>query len=1006
MRLFLGSRVNIAFWLALVVLLTFGVVAYRNTAVLVTAMEERTQTRELLYRLEVALSLLKDAETGQRGYLLTGEPHYLLPYEAARKLGDREMGQLRDLAGQAPRQQRRLERLWPLVGEKLDELEQTIHLRQQQGLDAALRVVETGRGQKAMDQIRQVFVEMRQEAEELLHENDRTVAARVRATVGWVGAGSLLSALLLGLANLILQRDIAKRKRVERALRESEARTGRILETANEAFIAMDAGGRVVAWNRQAEVTFGWRRDEAVGRVLAELIIPARHREAHVQGLRRFLDTREAGGMGRRREVTALRRDGREFPVEMTVAALRLGESYVFNAFVHDITARKQAEAESRSAREAAEAANRAKSEFLANMSHEIRTPMNGILGMTELALDTDLSPEQREYLGAVKSSADALLQVINDILDFSKIEAGHLALDPVEFNPRDSLGEVLKTFALRAHRKGLELACHIHPEVPDRLVGDVGRVRQVIVNLVGNAIKFTERGEVVVRAEAREKTADEVCLHVRVQDTGVGIPADRLGHIFCPFVQADGSTTRRYGGTGLGLSISTRLVEMMGGRLWAESEPGRGSTFHFTARLGRQGRSGSSVLRQKVMALYGTPVLVVEDNATNRDILEEMLRSWGLSPTAVDGREAALAALGRAARSGKPFRLVLLDGTLPQEDGPALVEHVRRQPGDAAVVLMLASADRMREADLYRRLGVTSHLTKPVNQSDLLETIQAVLGEGTGEDEGVPARGAGAADEVRLLRPLRILLAEDNAVNQRVGRVTLEKQGHKVQVAKNGLEALAALDEGAFDLVLMDVQMPEMDGLATTAALRAREGVTGRRLPVIAVTAHAMKGDRERCLAAGMDGYVSKPLRPGELDRVIRELVPGGGGGKEGGPVEAAGPLCDGGDLLARLDGDRALLGEVAGLLRAEGERLLRETREALAAGDVAKLQRSAHTLKGAVAFFVAPAADELLRRLEAMGDDNDLTGGTEVLARLAAEMDRLHAALAALAAGDGLVE
>jgi PAS domain S-box-containing protein len=496
-----------------------------------------------------------------------------------------------------------------------------------------------------------------------------------------VGAGSLLAALLLGLANFVLQRDVAKRMRVEAALRESEGRTARILETAHEAFIAMDSRGRVVAWNRQAEVTFGWRRDEAIGRVLAELIVPARYRDAHARGLRRFLDTRQSARLDRHLEMTALRRDGREFPVEMTMAPMRLGATYVFNAFVHDITARKQSEVELQAAKEAAEAANRAKSEFLANMSHEIRTPMNGILGMVGLALDTDLSAEQREFLGAVKSSADSLFQVVNDILDFSKIEAGHLALDPVEFSLRDSLGEILKTLALRAHRKGLELACHIHPEVPDSLVGDVGRLRQVLVNLVGNAIKFTEAGEVVVRVEARDKTADEVCVHVRVQDTGMGIPVDKLSEIFSPFVQADGSMTRRFGGTGLGLTISTRLVEMMRGSLWAESEVGRGSTFHFTARLGRQGRSGSSVLRQRVLALYGTPVLVVEDNASNRDILEEMLRGWGLSPTAVDGRGAALAALDRAARAGK----ALPPGPARRHPAPRGRPGPRRAPAGAS---------------------------------------------------------------------------------------------------------------------------------------------------------------------------------------------------------------------------------------------------------------------------------------------------------------------------------
>jgi two-component system, sensor histidine kinase and response regulator len=770
--------------------------------------------------------------------------------------------------------------------------------------------------------------------------------------------------------------DVTELKKAERAVRDAEARYSSLVESLPLRAWSKDLQGRFTLANQGWLQSHNKELDEIVGKTDFDFSPP--HLAAKYQrDDRRVAESRQVfedveefqGGDGRKKYIQVLK-------APMFNSG---GDVVGTQGMSWDVTERVLAQRALQDAKEAAEAANRAKSAFLANMSHEIRTPMNGIIGMSELLLNTSLNNDQRDYVLMVNESADSLLSLINDVLDLSKVEAGKLELESIPFELGEVLGDALKLLALRADKKNLELAWRMQPDVPDVVVGDPARLRQVVINLVGNAIKFTDRGEVVLRVQRLAEAAiahpsdSAIALRFSIIDTGIGIPEEKQKLVFEAFEQADNSMTRRFGGTGLGLTISTKIVELMGGRIWLESEPRQGTKFHFAARFALPPIEEPEPSDEPWHDLRDLRVLVVDDNATHRDILAEILGSWRVQVHSAADAISALETL-KSAKAISPFQLVLADANMPGRDGFWLAEQIASNAAlRTTTIMMLTASQRPEDSERCRRLNIPAYLAKPIKPSELLDTMMAAIGPVAQVEEAAQVGRAAGPEQ----RSLHVLLAEDSAVNQRVATALLERWGHRVSIAGNGRQAIAIFAAQPFDLVVMDVQMPEMDGLEATRGIRQYEQGTRGHVPIVALTAHAMKGDRERCLDAGMDAYVTKPIRSKELFRVIQEITQNVPARSEPSPTQLTPDAASGNgrptaqcinwqQALDAIDGNRELLGELIDIFREECPKLRAEIAASLQSGNLPGLRRAAHTLKGALGHLGAAGAVQLAQQIE----------------------------------------
>jgi two-component system, sensor histidine kinase and response regulator len=822
----------------------------------------------------------------------------------------------------------------------------------------------------------------------------------------------IITALVLWSARW-LDRMEAKRKQAEEALRESQGQFEDLFEQSVDALFIHDSLGRIIDCNAEACRSLGYSREEllqlSVEDFATNLVKPKEGASRPEGTLWQRVTVSEVGKVRGVHLGEHRRKDGTTFPVEVHVGSVIYNGERVILASARDVTERTRAEEEMRRARDEAEAASRAKSDFLANMSHEIRTPMNGVIGMTGLLLDTDLSEEQREYAETVRLSGENLLDLINEILDFSKIEAGRMEIESIDFDLRSAVEETVGLLAERAHAKGLELASVIEYEVPIALSGDPGRIRQVLVNLLGNAVKFTEQGEVILRVGLVEVTKNAAVVRFEVKDTGIGIEEEQCASLFRSFSQADASTTRRYGGTGLGLAISKQLVELMGGEIGVESELGVGSTFFFSLPLKKQ-PEGLRSTPNPLTDLSGLRVLVVDDNETNRKILHHQIISWGMKCDSVEGGQNALKILRSAVERGQRYDLAILDMQMPEMDGIELAQRIKAEPAISSTrLIMLSSIGKRGNAEEARRADIEAYLTKPVKQSQLYDALATVMGTpgvvtALQEEKQRQLVTSYSLKEAKARSRARILVAEDNQVNQKVAVKMLERLGYRADVAANGLEAVEALSRIPYSAVLMDVQMPEMDGYEATKEMRQREG-SKRHTPIIAMTANAMQGDRENALDVGMDDYVSKPVKPEELGAVLERWIPQADE-KTSGPEEAAdtsvGIGVDTADLLdksvltgLREIGDQELLADLTTLFLEDAPAQLETLREAIEGGDAPSVEQVAHTLKGSCGNMGAMRMATICTELEEAGRSGDLAPAPALVSRLNAELGRVRVAL-----------
>ena len=809
-------------------------------------------------------------------------------------------------------------------------------------------------------------------------------------------------------------RDITERKRAADELHDREKLFRSISESAQDGIVVIDGSGRVTHWNKAAERIFGYTTDEVLGKILHDFLCSEDLRSAHYKAFPRFRVTGRGAAVGKTIELLGLRKDGAEVPVELSLSATQLQDNWHAVGILRDITERKRAELALYEAKEQAEAASVAKSEFLANMSHEIRTPMNGVIGMTGLLLDTELDSEQRQFAETIRKSADSLLRIINDILDFSKIEAGKLDLEILDFDLREVLEEINDMLAIKAQEKGLEYVCLIDPDIPSFLQGDPGRIRQVLINLISNAVKFTSHGEIKVHVQVERENGDHLLYRFSVSDTGIGIDSDRVDFLFDAFTQADASTTRRYGGTGLGLSIAKQLTEMMGGEIGVTSREGKGSMFWFTAMLQKQPAPPNNNLMTFEEDIRNKRVLVVDHNETNRLAVKEQLQSWGFRHDEAQDGKVALEKLIAAQAGNDPFDIVVFDTQMPEMGGETLGRKIEADASLRAVrwVMMISSRQAGDGARLNKD-GISASLTKPVKQSQLYDCLVSLLGRTTAKEEShAEPRAVKQPIPEDKRSDIRILLAEDNPTNQQVALAILKRLGYDADVVANGEEAVKALEQIHYDLVLMDCQMPVMDGYEATARIRdSQSAVCNHDVPIIAMTAHTMKSDREKCLAADMNDYVPKPVNPQKLAdalerqqlQIARRLAPAVHPPDKAGEKKAEErpeppnhqPAFDESVLFGRFDGDEEVINTVLQVFNEDAPNQIRLLKEALDAEDADAIRSQAHSLKSAAGNVGALALQELSLQAEDAGEKGDLETASKVVRNIDHAYEMLKIAL-----------
>jgi two-component system, sensor histidine kinase and response regulator len=992
-----APEILLGFFATFLLLGAVGYFSYHEIGKLIESESSVSHTQEVRVALDDLTVCLDETETGQRGYILTGDKSFLTPYYTGSRRSTDVIKRLNKLLSGDPVQKAELDELSPLVGKRLAQLKNRIEIMQTQGITPPADPAYLAQSRDLMDQIRKICFGMDMQEARLLIKREADAELAAERTKMIVRLGTAVSLAVIALTFLKLKRESAARRRNREALRSSEEWLRMITDNMPALIGYIDAEQRYRFNNRTYEAWYGVTSGELLGKTVREFMgesgygVVREHLDRCLRG-KRVTFEREMSELkeGRYAQVTYLPHFDE---------SLRVIGAFIL---VIDITDRKKAEVEILHAGEAAEAASRAKSEFLANMSHEIRTPMNGILGMTELMNRSSLTEQQKRFVGMIKTSADTLLGLIDGILDVSKIEAGKFELDNQPFSLRDSVATTMSILSTHAHVKNLELAFHIPPHIPDGLVGDSGRLNQVITNLVGNAVKFTENGEVVLRVSVGKQTDDDVELRFSVSDTGIGIPQEKQKLVFEAFTQADNSTTRRFGGTGLGLTICKEIVAMMGGAIRLESLPGKGSTFIFTARIGLAKEPVPSHSMLPPIDLAGRSVLVVDDNETNRVILNELLTSWKMNPSVAADAAAALQAMERAREAGKPYSIVLLDADMPGMDGFHLAERIKESLVETGTtVTMLSSAQLTDDVALCRKIGV-NYLVKPVAPSTLMDSLMIAL-------SGLEIKSSEKekADTVsRSGRSLQILLAEDNPVNQAVAIGFLQDMGHSIRVAPNGKIAVELYEKEDFDLILMDMQMPEMDGIEATTVIRELEKKNGRHIPIAAMTANAMKGDCEKCLAAGMDDYVSKPVGAKDVLRLFIRLNLTGGESVAGMESPAGSPEPKRkknvrAAVLENFKDGEDLLRSIAGLFVKHSPRTMAEIGNAISEHDAVRLHAAAHTLKGSVGNFVRNGACDIAAQLEQKGRSGDLAGVEPLFDELRGEMDALCNVLAEFESG-----